>query len=69
MGFPDGERAEGDVMWDAEQVSITCETCHDRMLVPMKDIPSDAPLSMIAREFLERHRGCSISIQVQQQRR
>jgi hypothetical protein len=60
--------SEGDAMWDAEQVSLTCESCQERMLVAMEDIPEDAPLSTIAKEFLDQHRGCSISIQVQQMR-
>jgi hypothetical protein len=51
-------------MFDAEKVSLTCDTCHEALTVPFADIPEDAPLSVVARAFLEQHRGCSISIQV-----
>jgi hypothetical protein len=45
-------------------VSITCDTCHAVFTVPIDDIPEDAPLSAVARAFLDEHKECAISIQV-----
>jgi hypothetical protein len=49
---------------DDEHVSLTCDTCNAVLTVPFAEIPEEAPLSVVARAFLEQHRGCSISIQV-----
>lgn len=49
-----------------QTVTLACDACHEHLTIPLKDIPEDAPLSSIAREFLEGHRGCPISIEVRQ---
>jgi hypothetical protein len=49
-----------------QTVTLACDACHEHLSIPLKDIPEDAPLSSIAREFLEGHRGCPISIEVRQ---
>jgi hypothetical protein len=48
----------------SEQVSITCDSCSAVFTVPIEDIPEDAPLSAVARSFLDQHKGCAITIQV-----
>jgi hypothetical protein len=49
-----------------QTVSIECDACNAHLSIPLRDIPEDAPLSQIARAFLEEHRGCPISIEVRQ---
>jgi hypothetical protein len=48
-----------------QTVTIECATCKARWSVPIVDVPEDAALSQIARDFLEQHKDCAAGVSIE----
>jgi hypothetical protein len=49
---------------DEQTVTVECDSCHAQWSVPLSDLPEDATLSVVARDFLYRHKDCAEGVSI-----